>query len=112
MRAGAVPTVPRVTWSVVHRDQPQHQGDHHAPQLSTGRSHTASLAAVEPFDAAAAAHYATIVTDRASAGRPISVADTQIASICRELRATLATRNGKDFEGTGIEIVDPWHVQA
>jgi predicted nucleic acid-binding protein len=63
---------------------------------------------VEPFDATAAALYAAIVSGRERIGRPISMADAQIASICRKLRATLATRNGRDFEGTGIDVIDPW----
>jgi predicted nucleic acid-binding protein len=63
---------------------------------------------VEPFDATAATHYADLVSDRETAGRPISVADAQIAAICRKLGATLATRNARDFEGTGVEILDPW----
>lgn len=63
---------------------------------------------VEPFDATAAIHYAAIVSDRDKAGRPISMADAQIAAICRKLGATLATRNGSDFEDTGIELLDPW----
>ncbi|MGH3312291.1 MAG: type II toxin-antitoxin system VapC family toxin [Streptomyces sp.] len=63
---------------------------------------------VEPFDAASADHYALVVTGREKAGLPISVADAQIAAICRTRRATLATRNTKDFVDTGIELVDPW----
>ncbi|MDQ6785104.1 MAG: type II toxin-antitoxin system VapC family toxin [Actinomycetota bacterium] len=63
---------------------------------------------VEPFDAAAAVHHATIVSDREKAGYPISVADAQIAAICRKLKSTLATRNTRDFEGIDIEVVDPW----
>lgn len=63
---------------------------------------------VEPFDATAATHYAALVTDRETAGRPISVADAQIAAICRKLQARLATRNSSDFEDTGIELLDPW----
>ncbi len=63
---------------------------------------------VEPFDAAAATHYATVVSDRDKAGRPISMADGQIAAICRKLGATLATRNTSDFQDTGIDLLDPW----
>ena len=48
---------------------------------------------VEPFDAAAAGHYADLLSDRERAGAPISAADAQIAAICRKLGATLATRN-------------------
>ncbi len=32
----------------------------------------------------------------------------QIAAICGAHHATLATRNVKDFEHTGITLVDPW----
>jgi predicted nucleic acid-binding protein len=66
---------------------------------------------VEPFDAISAAHYATLVSDRERAGRPISASDGQIAAICRKLSATLATRNTDDFEATGIELINPWHSQ-
>jgi predicted nucleic acid-binding protein len=38
--------------------------------------------------------------------------DAQIAAICRELGAVLATRNIKDFEETGVELVDPWQADA
>jgi toxin FitB len=65
---------------------------------------------VEPFDATAATHYATLVSDREQAGRTISVADAQIAAICRKLGATLATRNTSDFMDTRIELVDPWRL--
>jgi toxin FitB len=65
---------------------------------------------VEPFDAAAAIHYADLLSDRERAGRPISAADAQIAAICRKLRATLATRNISDFEDAGIDLLDPWQL--
>jgi predicted nucleic acid-binding protein len=65
---------------------------------------------VEPFDAAAAGHYAALVSGREATGRPIGVADAQIAAICRKLGATLATRNTGDFEETGIELLDPWRL--
>jgi toxin FitB len=63
---------------------------------------------VLPFDATAAVQYATIVSDRDRAGQPIDGFDAQIAAICRTRRAALATRNGKDFHGTGIDVIDPW----
>jgi hypothetical protein len=61
-----------------------------------------------PFDADAAIDYAAIAGARRSAGRPISQFDAQIAAIVRSRGATLATRNTRDFEGCGIDIVDPW----
>lgn len=63
---------------------------------------------VLPFDERASACYADIVTDREKIGRPIGVADAQIAAICRDLSAALATRNISDFEETGIELINPW----
>lgn len=63
------------------------------------------------FDRAAASHYAQIAADREAAGRPTSVADAQIAAVCREGGASLATRNVRDFEGVGITLVNPWTGQ-
>ena len=64
------------------------------------------------FDHAAAVHYAEIVAGRDEIGRPITVADAQIAAICRQHQATLGTRNVRDFESTGITVVDPWEHPA
>ncbi|MBO0803132.1 MAG: type II toxin-antitoxin system VapC family toxin [Nocardiopsaceae bacterium] len=63
-----------------------------------------------PFDERASGRYAEIVTVREQAGRPIGVADAQIAAICRDLSATLATRNIDDFEQTGIQLINPWKL--
>jgi predicted nucleic acid-binding protein len=65
---------------------------------------------VLPFDERASVRYAEIVTDRERLGRPIGVADAQIAAICRDLGAILATRNTADFEETGIELINPWKL--
>lgn len=61
-----------------------------------------------PFDRRAAVHYAAVVDERDRFGRPINGFDAQIAAICRSNVATLATRNAKDFEGTGVPVLDPW----
>lgn len=60
------------------------------------------------FDVGAAELYPSIVDGRDRGGRPIDGFDAQIASICRSHDATLATRNVRDFEHTGVEVVDPW----
>jgi predicted nucleic acid-binding protein len=65
---------------------------------------------VLPFDERASVRYADIVTGRERIGRPIGVADAQIAAICRDSGAILATRNTADFEETGIELIDPWKL--
>ncbi|MDT7575986.1 MAG: toxin FitB [Pseudonocardiales bacterium] len=63
---------------------------------------------VLPFDAAAATEYDRVVFGRDVAGRPIDGFDAQIAAICRSRGAGLATRNTRDFHGTGVEVLDPW----
>jgi len=67
---------------------------------------------VLPFDRAAARAYATIAAARRAAGRPISQFDCQIAAIARAHKATVATRNNSDYEGCGVELVDPWTYGA
>lgn len=61
-----------------------------------------------PYDTAAAGHYGTIAAHCESIGRPISAADAQIAAICLAHKAVCATRNVKDFEETGVELMNPW----
>lgn len=61
-----------------------------------------------PFDDAAASRYPHVVAGRETRGKPIGVADAQIAAICLNHGAILATRNGKDFTDTGVAIVNPW----
>ena len=65
---------------------------------------------VLPFDERSSVQYADIVTGRGRIGRPIGVADAQIAAICRDLGAILATRNTADFEEAGVELIDPWKL--
>jgi predicted nucleic acid-binding protein len=61
-----------------------------------------------PFGGDAARAYARIAADRRRRGKPISVLDAQIAAIARAAGASLATRNVADFDGCGIEVLDPW----
>ena len=61
-----------------------------------------------PFDSNAAKSYATIAASRRIAGRPISHADCQIAAIAHSVGAAVASRNVRDFEGCGIEVINPW----
>lgn len=65
---------------------------------------------VLPFDARASVWYTEIVSSRDRIGKPIAVADAQVAAICRDLGATLATRDTADFEATGIELINPWKL--
>ena len=60
------------------------------------------------YDLEAAVVYADLVANRESQGRPMSLADAQIASICLTHQASFATRNTKDFEGLGLTLINPW----
>ena len=63
---------------------------------------------VLPFDSSAARAYAGIAAARRLRGRPIAQADCQIAAIACSRGMAVATRNIRDFEDIGIEILDPW----
>ena len=88
--------------------------------LKPGRRRTRLLAVVEnlfsedfegqilPFDEDAARAYARIVVAREKSGRPISQFDAMIAAIAHCHRAAVATRDTSDFEGCGVQVVNPW----
>lgn len=63
---------------------------------------------VLPFDSNAARAYADIAARRRAAGRPISEADCQIAAIAVAAGAPVATRNVKDFDDCGVDLINPW----
>ena len=67
-------------------------------------------AQVLPFDTAAAELYGDIAAARERDGRPVDALDAQIAAISRAHSASLATRNIRDFVGTGVELLDPWRA--
>lgn len=60
------------------------------------------------FDSGAARSYAQIASARRRSGRPISLADAQIAAIARSRGAQLASRNTNDFTDCGVALIDPW----
>jgi predicted nucleic acid-binding protein len=60
------------------------------------------------FDQEAAAVYAVLCANRRAAGRPISTFDAQIAAICVARGLAMATRNVPDFEGCGLNLINPW----
>lgn len=64
-----------------------------------------------PFGNPAAEAFAEIASARRAAGHPMAQADCMIAAIARSVRASIATRNVKDFKGCGIEIINPWEAE-
>ena len=63
-----------------------------------------------PFDADAAVHYAQLTATSEAAGQPPSMGDAQIAAICRLHRASLATRNIRDFKNFELVMINPWDI--
>ena len=63
---------------------------------------------VLPFDSGAARAYARIAVAIRQLGRPIAEADCQIAAIALARGMAVVSRNSRDFENTGIDILDPW----
>jgi predicted nucleic acid-binding protein len=61
-----------------------------------------------PFDAKAAVAFGQIVAARARDGRPIAMADAQIAAIARTNAMSVYTRDVAGFDGLGLDIHDPW----
>lgn len=60
------------------------------------------------FDTAAADRYGELVAARERSGAPISVPDAQIAGIAFIQRASIATRNVRDFRDCGVGLIDPF----
>lgn len=61
-----------------------------------------------PFDLDAAVEYGRLMATARAHGVGLPILDGQIAAIALAHRATLATRNVRHFETTGIAIVNPW----
>jgi len=62
-----------------------------------------------PFDGACAAEYALLVAERTRRGHSISTEDGQIAATALSHDLSLATRNGRDFEGIDrLTVLNPW----
>ncbi len=68
--------------------------------------------AVLSYDEHAARVYVELQERSRNTGRPIGVEDGMIAAICIANGAALATRNIKDFDGLGIDVVNPWDPSA
>ena len=61
-----------------------------------------------PFHVETAEIFARLKAGRYSAGYNDATMDLMIAAIALTHNATLATRNTRDFEGFGVELVNPW----
>ena len=63
-----------------------------------------------PFDDESARICGGLRAEREGAGRPISVFDAMIASICIANGATLSTRNTGDFAGLDLKVINPFEA--
>lgn len=60
------------------------------------------------FDADAAAAFAAVGASARKQGNEMGFADCAIAAIAVANGFALATRNTRDFRGTGVKLLDPW----
>lgn len=66
--------------------------------------------AVLPLDRKAALRAAEFKSLRRRLGRPVDVPDALIAGIALSRRASLATRNIRDFAHAGLDLIDPFET--
>lgn len=66
---------------------------------------------VAEFDRPSALAYGELMASRRRSGRPMNMADGQIAAIARAHGFRVATRNTVDFEGCGLTLINPWTNQ-
>jgi len=82
-------------------------GDRDAGNMLIQGDNLKALKALMPY-CAGQVKSTYIAAARRAAGRPIAQADCQIASIAHVCGATIATRNTRDFECCGIDLINPW----
>ncbi len=61
-----------------------------------------------PFDSRAARAMSSLPLQLGRQGRPIVDTDAMIAAIATAHRATVSTRNVRDFQRLGVAVVNPW----
>ena len=62
------------------------------------------------FGVEAAHHYGRIAARPEVKARKPQIIDMQIAAQAKEHGIPIATRNAKDFEWIGVELIDPWEA--
>lgn len=64
------------------------------------------------FDEGAAKAAGVLAAARQRAGRTIEFRDAMIAGVVHGRKASLATGNGRHFDGLDLTIIDPWAKHA
>ena len=60
------------------------------------------------FDTRAAQCFAACLAGAQAQGNPVGFADCAIAAIAKSHGFVVAPRNVRDFQGTGVELINPW----
>lgn len=61
-----------------------------------------------PFDGEVAERWGRLRAERRKSGTPIPAIDAMIAATALQYNLAVVTRNEADFQGTGIDILNPW----
>lgn len=64
------------------------------------------------FDTRAAHSFGACLAGAQAQGNPVGFADCAIAAIAKSQGLMVATRNVRDFQGTGVELINPWAAPA
>ena len=64
------------------------------------------------FDVAASEAYAELRARARAAGKAIGIADGYIAATAAANGLIVATRDSSPFEAAGVEVINPWKIQA
>jgi hypothetical protein len=70
----------------------------------------AEIEVILPLTPEAASAYAELAARRRAAGRPLSGFDGLIAASAKAEGAAIATRDTGDFQGCGIDLINPWEA--
>ncbi len=54
--------------------------------------------------------WGTLIADVERLGRPLPAIDSLIAALALHHHCTLVTRNEKDFQDTGVALLNPWQA--
>lgn len=65
-----------------------------------------------PWDAAVGRRWAEIVAGLKRKGQALPLLDSMIAATALEHDLTVATRNVRDFQKTGVSVVDPFSIAS
>ena len=62
------------------------------------------------FDTRSAQCFTASMAGAQAQGNPVGFADCAIAAIAKTHGFIVATRNMRDFQGTGVDLINPWAV--